>query len=124
MSDDQLFDLLGLRDEDEKAKNSAHIAGSSNVIETSGHEVLEGTEGAAIPVDNEILGEHVIVHNEDHTCTSSMRIKTTTASQAWVADKATNILKTSPNMGAKELQKKLQDDHKLGLTGKRYFRST
>ncbi|KAF0911932.1 hypothetical protein E2562_012748 [Oryza meyeriana var. granulata] len=54
----------------------------------------------------------VTVHNEDHTHTSSMRIKTTTTSQAWVADKATDILKILPNMGAKELQKKLQDDHK------------
>ncbi|KAF0935069.1 hypothetical protein E2562_030002 [Oryza meyeriana var. granulata] len=54
-------------------------------------------------------------HNEDHECTSTMRIKTTTPSQAWVADKAIGILKTSPNMGIKELQKKLQDDHKIPL---------
>jgi hypothetical protein len=44
-----------------------------------------------------------------------MRIKTTTPSQAWVADKAIDILNTNPNMGPKALQKRLQDDHKVTI---------
>jgi hypothetical protein len=34
-----------------------------------------------------------------HTCVSSMRMKTTAASQKWVASKAVSILRDSPNMG-------------------------
>nr|XP_015638159.1 uncharacterized protein LOC107280873 [Oryza sativa Japonica Group] len=154
MTDDQLFELLGLSDENERAKKSAQVDESNNVLELNGHAVIEGTDGAAIPVDDAIPGEVVIlydknnpcmdkgtmypslkefrlvvrqfvikkefelaieksdperyrvtVHNEDHGCTSTMRIKTTTPSQAWVADKAIDILNTNPNMGPKALWK-------------------
>lgn len=58
----------------------------------------------------------VTVHNKDHTCTSSMRIRTTTPSQGWVADRAVDILKTTPNMSCIDLMKRLQDDHKVTLS--------
>ncbi|CAN6215728.1 unnamed protein product, partial [Urochloa humidicola] len=49
--------------------------------------------------------------HEDHTCTSSMRRKTTTPSAKWVASKAITILKQTPDMGPRDMQIKLQDDH-------------
>uniref|UniRef100_A0A0E0EPJ4 Uncharacterized protein n=1 Tax=Oryza meridionalis TaxID=40149 RepID=A0A0E0EPJ4_9ORYZ len=67
MNDDQLFALLGLRDE-ERAKKSVHAAGSSNDVETSGPGVLEGIEGAAIPVDHTVPGELVISYDKNNTC--------------------------------------------------------
>ena len=53
---------------------------------------------------------------EDHTCASTRRIKTRRASNGWVADKALNLLRKSPNMGAKELQKELQDRHNVTIS--------
>ena len=52
---------------------------------------------------------------DEHKCTSSSRIKTTMASQAWVADKAVPLLRKTPGMGAKQLQKKLQEDHNVTI---------
>jgi hypothetical protein len=37
------------------------------------------------------------------------------ASQAWVADKAVPLLRKTPGMGAKQLQKKLQEDHNVTI---------
>ena len=50
-----------------------------------------------------------------HTCTSSARRKTTTPTSCWVASKAIHHLKKTPNMGPKELQKKLQEKHKCEI---------
>ncbi len=47
-----------------------------------------------------------------HTCTSSARRKTTTPTSTWVASKAIHHLRKNPSTGTKELQKKLQDEHK------------
>lgn len=58
----------------------------------------------------------VTVLVDQHDCVSSSRVKTITPSQDWVASKAVSILRSSPNMGAKELQKKLQEEHKLTIT--------
>lgn len=58
----------------------------------------------------------VTVLVDQHDCVSSSRVKTITPSQDWVASKAVSILRNSPNMGAKELQKKLQEQHKLTIT--------
>ena len=44
-----------------------------------------------------------------------MRTITKTPSQKWVASKAMSILRDDPNIGAKELQKKLQIDHKCQI---------
>jgi hypothetical protein len=44
-----------------------------------------------------------------------MRRITKTPSQKWVASKAASILRDDPNIGAKELQKKLQTDHKVTI---------
>ena len=49
--------------------------------------------------------------HEGHSCTSSMRRKTTTPSAKWVASKAIIILKQTPDMGPRDMQIKLQDDH-------------
>ena len=68
MSEDQLYGLLGLRDEDERAKSSKHVAGPSNVAETSGPRVIEDTEGAAVPVDDAIPGELIISYDKDNPC--------------------------------------------------------
>lgn len=77
MNDDQLYVLLGLRDE-ERAKKSAHAAGangssnaagaddSSNAAEAAG--VTDGIEGAAIPVDDSVPGELVISYDKNNPC--------------------------------------------------------
>ena len=44
-----------------------------------------------------------------------MRTITKTQSQKWVVSKAVSILRDDPNIGAKELQKKLQTDHKCQI---------
>ena len=49
--------------------------------------------------------------HEGHSCTSSMRRKTTTPSAKWVASKEIIILKQTPDMGPRDMQIKLQDDH-------------
>lgn len=54
-----------------------------------------------------VLMDYLSFHNKDHTCTSSMRIRTTTPSQDWVADRAIDILKTTPNMAAVDLMNRL-----------------
>jgi hypothetical protein len=51
---------------------------------------------------------------DKHECNSSSRVKTITPNQAWVADKAVDILRDN-NMGAKELQIKLMDDYKVTI---------
>ncbi|KAF0894683.1 hypothetical protein E2562_001976 [Oryza meyeriana var. granulata] len=68
MSDDQLFVLLGLRDEEERAKKSAQVDESNNATETSGHAVIEDIEGAANPVDDAITGELVILYDKNNPC--------------------------------------------------------
>jgi hypothetical protein len=51
-----------------------------------------------------------------HCCTSSIRRKITTPSVKWVADKVVTILQTTtPNMGAKAMQTKPQDDWKCTI---------
>jgi hypothetical protein len=51
----------------------------------------------------------VAVLNNVHDCTSSSRRKTSTPITAWVADKALPILMLEPELGAKKLQKRLQE---------------
>lgn len=51
-----------------------------------------------------------------HTCTSSARRRTTTPTSSWVAGLALPILMKKPNMGAKELQKELQDKWKCTIS--------
>ena len=52
----------------------------------------------------------------EHNCISSSRVKTITPSQNWVASKAVSIVRNTPNMGAKELQKKLQDEYSVTIS--------
>ena len=50
---------------------------------------------------------------DKHDCISTSRIKTTTASKSWVAAKAVPILIKDEKMGAKQLQRKLEDDYNI-----------
>ena len=58
----------------------------------------------------------VTVLVDQHDCISSSRVKTITPSQKWVASKAVSIIRVSPNIGAKELQKKLQDKYSVTIS--------
>jgi hypothetical protein len=51
----------------------------------------------------------VSVLNDVHDCTSSGRRRTSTPTAAWVANKALPILMLEPELGAKKLQKRLQE---------------
>ncbi|CAN6274954.1 unnamed protein product [Urochloa humidicola] len=57
----------------------------------------------------------VTVLVDEHTCVSSMRMETKNPSQKWVASKAVPIIRDFPKIGAKELQDKLQNDHKVTI---------
>ncbi|WVZ88700.1 hypothetical protein U9M48_035187 [Paspalum notatum var. saurae] len=59
--DDQMYELLGLRAEDEANKSDHAPVGDDN-------EDNEETIGAAIPVDDDIPGERVILHDPDKPC--------------------------------------------------------
>uniref|UniRef100_A0A0A9D7Z0 Transposase MuDR plant domain-containing protein n=1 Tax=Arundo donax TaxID=35708 RepID=A0A0A9D7Z0_ARUDO len=183
VSDDAMYVLLGLREEDERNKQQQGAGTASNVGGT------DRADGAAIVVDDSILEEQYIFYDKDnsqfyldakfptmtdfrmalrqyaineefdmgteksdktrfrgfcngegygwrivghimpdnrtirvtkisdeHDCTSSSRIRTSMASQAWVADKAIHILRKTPNIGTKELQKQLQDEHNVTIS--------
>jgi hypothetical protein len=56
------------------------------------------------------------VLNDEHTCASSGRHKTTTPTGAWVAARALPLLMKKPHMGAKELQSTLQDTFGCTIT--------
>ena len=50
-----------------------------------------------------------------HKCSSTAAVITSMADQAWVAEKAMGYLQTEPNIGARELQKKLQAEYKCTI---------
>lgn len=45
-----------------------HAVGSSSNVQTSGPGVLEGIEGATIPIDNIVPGELVIIYDKNNPC--------------------------------------------------------
>lgn len=51
----------------------------------------------------------------EHNCSSTSRVKTSMGSQAWVASKVVKALRGNPNLGAKELQERLEIEHKVTL---------
>ena len=53
---------------------------------------------------------------DNHTCVSTMSVKTKTLSQQWVASKAVDILREHTKIGAKKLQDKLQKEHKVTIS--------
>jgi len=57
----------------------------------------------------------VTVLVDEHNCVSSCRMRTTTPSKNWVASKAESILRVTPDMGAKELQDKLEQQYHVTL---------
>jgi hypothetical protein len=57
----------------------------------------------------------VMMLNDVHTCTSSGRRRTSTPTSSWVAFKALPILMSEPNLGARKLQKRLQDKYNVTI---------
>ncbi|XP_025806742.1 uncharacterized protein LOC112885310 [Panicum hallii] len=178
VSEEQLYVMLGLRDEDERAQKREE----DNQMVRAMHRTVQSddTVGAAIPVTDSIPDEVIIACDKDHpsmdlgtiyptmtdfrmavrqlainkefalgteksdkkrfrgfckssadctwrivgtrqddnkstkvtvlvdehNCTSSSRMRTTTPSKNWVASKAESILRVTLDMGAKELQDK------------------
>jgi hypothetical protein len=62
IDDDHVFELLGLGDEQDKAREDAGAATDM------GKGPDQNTEGAALPVDDSITGERVIVYDPDKPC--------------------------------------------------------
>ncbi|WVZ73413.1 hypothetical protein U9M48_021722 [Paspalum notatum var. saurae] len=57
----------------------------------------------------------VTLNKERHFCSSTSRIKTKMASYHWVAEKAIPFLKKDQNMGAKNLQKELEEKYQVTI---------
>jgi hypothetical protein len=55
----------------------------------------------------------IMVLHDEHTYTFSGRRKTSVPTSTWVADKALPILMVEPDLGAKKLQKRLQDKYNV-----------
>jgi hypothetical protein len=66
IEDDHVFELLGLRDEKEKARKAAE----KGVANDKRKDPDVNTEGAALPVGDSIPGERVIVYDPDNPCMS------------------------------------------------------
>ncbi|RLN13484.1 hypothetical protein C2845_PM09G22160 [Panicum miliaceum] len=65
---DEMYASLGLRDEDERAKNTAEVAAKENAAhagESQGSTIPLDIEGAAILVDNIISEKCYISYDED-----------------------------------------------------------
>ena len=52
---------------------------------------------------------------DKHDCVSSERMQVTTPSCKWVARKVVPILRTEPKIGCKELQLRLEKEHKCQI---------
>jgi hypothetical protein len=57
----------------------------------------------------------VSVLNDNHECTSSGRRRTSTPTSTWVAYKVLPILMSEPDLGAKKLQKRLQEKYNVTI---------
>jgi len=57
----------------------------------------------------------ITLNKEHHFCPSTARLKTKMASYHWVAEKAIPLLKKDPNMGARKLQKELEDKYRVKI---------
>jgi hypothetical protein len=62
IDDDHVFELLGLGDEQDKSRKAAGVATDM------GKGPDQNTKGAALPVDDSIPGERVIVYDPDKPC--------------------------------------------------------
>ncbi|KAG2551681.1 hypothetical protein PVAP13_9KG411951 [Panicum virgatum] len=65
IDEDQMYVLLGLRDEDDKADQAAKeaVAAASADGDKGKAPAMEDTHGAAIPVDDDIPGERMILYD-------------------------------------------------------------
>jgi len=61
--------------------------------------------------DGKIVRVNKIV--KPHNCSSTAELISSMADQAWVAEKSIGILRTEPNIGAGELQKRLKAEYKV-----------
>jgi hypothetical protein len=50
----------------------------------------------------------VVSIGSSHTCASTSQVRGKEASKAWIADRATDVLKSTPDLGANKLQVKLE----------------
>ena len=50
----------------------------------------------------------VVSIGSSHTCASTSQVRGKEASKAWIADRATEVLKCTPELGTKKLQVKLE----------------
>ena len=57
----------------------------------------------------------VTSNKEEHFCTFTGRVRIKMTSYHWVAEKAIPYLKKDPNMGAKKLQKVLEDKYQVTI---------
>jgi hypothetical protein len=55
------------------------------------------------------------VNKEEHFCSSTARVRTKMASYHWVAEKAIPYLMKDPQMGARKLQKELEDKYQVRI---------
>jgi len=53
---------------------------------------------------------------QEHNCISTSNPVTSMASQSWVAEMAADWLRESPELGAKELQEKLQEVYSVEVS--------
>src|SRR5438105_10150032 len=56
------------------------------------------------------------MHQTEHICDSTSRSKTRMTYQAWVADKARDIMKKEPTIGAGKMLRTLQEEHNVILS--------
>jgi hypothetical protein len=102
VDDDKMYELIGLRAEDEAAEKAAEAFKRHDNGPTSYCE--DETLGAAIPVTDEIPGERVMVHDPDNPCMdigtvySSMREFRLAVRQFAINEEfELNIYKTDPS---------------------------
>jgi hypothetical protein len=50
----------------------------------------------------------VVSISEGHTCASTSKVRGKEATKGWIADRAKDILKSKPGLGAKKLQEHLE----------------
>ena len=58
--------------------------------------------------DHVSLNFQIVSISKSHTCASTSQVKGKEASKVWIADRAKEMLKSDPAMGAKKLQNQLE----------------
>ena len=58
----------------------------------------------------------IISISEGHTCASTSKVMGKEATKGWIANRATEILRTDPTMGAKKLQVQLEQQFPIKVS--------